>query len=61
MQAKISNNDRLLECSEKYSALRTLSVPQLSWFTVSICVIWIILVYVVRQDYHLVCRVSVDR
>ncbi len=36
----------------------TVSVPQLSWFTVSICVIWMILVYLVRQDYHLVCLSS---
>ena len=36
----------------------TISVPQLSWFTVSICVIWIILIYLVRQDYHLVCQSS---
>ena len=36
----------------------TVSVPQLSWFTVSICVIWIILIYLVRQDYHLVCQSS---
>jgi len=35
-----------------------ISVPQLSWFSVSICVIWIILVYLVRQDYHLVCQSS---
>jgi AAA family ATP:ADP antiporter len=34
----------------------TISVPQLSWFSVSICVIWMILVYLVRQDYHLVCQ-----
>jgi AAA family ATP:ADP antiporter len=39
----------------------TVSVPQLSWFTVSICVIWMILVYLVRQDYHLVCQVSANR
>lgn len=39
----------------------TVSVPQLSWFTVSICVIWIILIYLVRQDYHLVCQVPGDR
>ena len=32
MQAKISNNDRLLECSEKYSALRTLSVRAIFLF-----------------------------
>ncbi len=36
----------------------TLSVPQLSWFSVSICVIWVILIYLVRQDYHLVCQSS---
>jgi AAA family ATP:ADP antiporter len=33
-----------------------ISVPQLSWFSVSICAIWMILVYLVRQDYHLVCQ-----
>jgi len=33
-----------------------ISVPQLSWFSVSICFIWMILVYLVRQDYHLVCQ-----
>ena len=38
----------------------TVSVPQLSWFTVSICVIWMILVYLVRQDYHLVCQKAVS-
>ena len=37
------------------------SVPQLSWFSVSICAIWIILVCLVRRDYHLVCQVSADR
>jgi AAA family ATP:ADP antiporter len=36
----------------------TVSVPQLSWFSVSICVIWVILIYLVRQDYHLVCQLS---
>ncbi len=35
------------------------SLPQLSWFTVSMCVIWIALVVVLRHDYQLVCRQSV--
>ena len=35
------------------------SLPQLSWFTVSICVIWIILIMVLRHDYQLVCEQSV--
>ena len=33
-----------------------ISVPQLSWFTVSICAVWIALVFVLRQDYQLVCE-----
>ncbi len=37
----------------------TVSLPQLSWFTVSICVIWIILIMVLRHDYQLVCEQSV--
>ncbi len=32
------------------------SVPQLSWFTVSICAIWIAFILVLRQDYQLVCQ-----
>jgi AAA family ATP:ADP antiporter len=32
------------------------SVPQLSWLTVSICAIWIAFIFVLRQDYHLVCQ-----
>jgi AAA family ATP:ADP antiporter len=32
------------------------SVPQLSWFTVSICAIWIGFIFVLRQDYQLVCE-----
>ena len=35
------------------------SLPQLSWFTVSICVIWIIVIMVLRHDYQLVCEQSV--
>jgi AAA family ATP:ADP antiporter len=35
------------------------SLPQLSWFTVSICVIWIIFIMVLRHDYQLVCEQSV--
>jgi len=37
----------------------TVSLPQLSWFTVSICIIWIILIMVLRHDYQLVCEQSV--
>jgi AAA family ATP:ADP antiporter len=37
----------------------TVSLPQLSWFTVSICVIWIVLIMVLRHDYQLVCEQSV--
>ena len=36
----------------------TVSVPQLSWFTVSICGIWIGLIMVLRHDYRLVCEQS---
>jgi AAA family ATP:ADP antiporter len=32
------------------------SVSQLSWFTVSICAIWIALILVLRQDYQRVCQ-----
>ena len=35
------------------------SLPQLSWFTVSICVIWIIFIMVLRHQYQLVCEQSV--
>ncbi|MEJ2166988.1 MAG: Npt1/Npt2 family nucleotide transporter [Deltaproteobacteria bacterium] len=34
----------------------TVSVPQLSWFSVSICAAWMILVYRVRLGYQLVCE-----
>ena len=37
----------------------TVSLPQLSWFTVSISVIWIILIMMLRHDYQLVCEQSV--
>jgi len=36
----------------------TVSVPQLSWFSVSICVVWVFLIYLVRLDYHRVCQSS---
>lgn len=36
-----------------------LSLPQLSWFTVSICVIWIILIMVLRYEYQVICEQSV--
>jgi AAA family ATP:ADP antiporter len=35
------------------------SLPQLSWFTVSICVIWIIFIMVLRHQYQLICEQSV--
>ena len=34
------------------------SVPQLSWFTVSICAIWIATIFVLRLDYQVVCESS---
>jgi AAA family ATP:ADP antiporter len=34
------------------------SVPQLSWFTISICAIWIAIVFVLRLDYQVVCESS---
>jgi AAA family ATP:ADP antiporter len=37
------------------------SVPQLSWFTVTICAIWIGFIFVLRQDYQLVCQAPADR
>jgi AAA family ATP:ADP antiporter len=37
------------------------SVPQLSWFTVTICAIWMGFILVLRQEYQLVCESSVDR
>jgi AAA family ATP:ADP antiporter len=37
----------------------TVSVPQLSWFTAFICLIWIGLIMVLRQEYHVVCKQAV--
>ncbi len=37
----------------------TVSVPQLSWFTISICCIWVVLIMVLRHEYQLVCEQSV--
>ena len=34
------------------------SVPQLSWFIISICAIWIAIVFVLRLDYQVVCESS---
>jgi AAA family ATP:ADP antiporter len=34
------------------------SLPQLSWFTFSICVIWIIFIMVLRHQYQLICEQS---
>jgi AAA family ATP:ADP antiporter len=36
----------------------TVSVPQLSWFTISICAIWIAIIFVLRLDYQMVCESS---
>jgi AAA family ATP:ADP antiporter len=36
----------------------SLNVSQLSWFTISICGIWIFTVLILRQDYNLVCQGS---
>jgi AAA family ATP:ADP antiporter len=33
-----------------------ISVAQLSWFTFSICVLWIALIFVLRHEYRLVCQ-----
>ena len=34
----------------------TISVAQISWFTISICAIWIGLVLALRLEYHVVCQ-----
>jgi AAA family ATP:ADP antiporter len=34
------------------------SVPQLSWFTISICAIWISIIFVLRLDYQGICEAS---
>lgn len=36
----------------------TVSVPQLSWFTISICAIWIAIIFVLRLDYQVACQSS---
>ena len=33
-----------------------ISVVQLSWFTISICVLWVALIMVLRHEYHMVCE-----
>ena len=38
----------------------TLSVPQLSWFVISICAIWVGLIMVLRLEYRMVCRKSYE-
>lgn len=38
----------------------TVSLPQLSWFTISICIIWIISIMVLRNDYQVICEQSVS-
>jgi len=32
------------------------TVPQLSWFTIAICGVWVALIFILRHDYQLVCR-----
>jgi AAA family ATP:ADP antiporter len=32
-----------------------INVKQLSWFTIGICGIWVCLIFVLRQDYYLMC------
>jgi AAA family ATP:ADP antiporter len=36
----------------------TVSVPQLSWFTISICAIWIAIIFVLRIDYQMACEAA---
>ncbi len=36
----------------------TLSVPQLSWFTISICAVWITIIFVLRIDYQVACEAA---
>ncbi len=36
------------------------SVPQLSWFTISICAIWISIIFVLRLDYQGICEASAN-
>ena len=36
----------------------TLSVPQLSWFTISICAVWIGIIFVLRLDYQVACETA---
>jgi hypothetical protein len=33
-------------------------LPQLSWFTISICAIWIAIIFVLRLDYQVACESS---
>jgi AAA family ATP:ADP antiporter len=36
----------------------TVSVPQLSWFTISICAVWIAIIFVLRLDYQVACEAA---
>ena len=36
----------------------SVSVPQLSWFTISICAVWIATIFVLRLDYQVACESS---
>jgi AAA family ATP:ADP antiporter len=36
----------------------TVSVPQLSWFTISICAIWVAIIFVLRIDYQVACEAA---
>ena len=39
----------------------SISVPQLSWFTISICAVWIAIIFVLRLDYQVACEASAGR
>lgn len=39
----------------------SVSVPQLSWFTVSICAVWVAIIFVLRLDYQVACEASAGR
>jgi AAA family ATP:ADP antiporter len=34
----------------------SLSVPQLSWFVLMVCIIWVSLIFMVRPRYYSACR-----
>ena len=36
----------------------TVSVPKLGWFTISICAVWIAIIFVLRLDYQVACEAA---